>query len=115
MNGPVAMLILGIYLAQVELKSVFSDGILYASAGVRLLLIPALTALCLLLLPLDGTLCLAILIAASAPIGSNVAIFAQIHRQDYSLAVREVCLSTILCVVTIPLLIAGYSLLANML
>lgn len=111
MNGPVAMLILGIYLAQVELKSVFSTGILYISAGVRLLLIPVLTAACLLFLPLDPTLRLAILIAASAPIGSNVAIFAQIHHQDYSLAVREVCLSTILCVVTMPVVIAGYSLL----
>lgn len=112
MNGPVAMLILGIYLAQVEWKSVFNAGILYFSALVRLLLIPVLTAACLLFLPLDPTLRLAVLIAASAPIGSNVAIFAQIHHQDYSLAVREVCLSTILCVVTMPVVIAGYSMLA---
>ncbi len=115
MNGPAAMLILGIYLAQVELKSVFNAGILYISSCVRLLLIPVLTGLFLLFLPLEPTLRLAILVAASAPIGSNVTIFAQIHHLDYALAVREVCLSTILCVASMPLVIAVYCLLADML
>lgn len=111
LNAPVAMIILGIYLAQTELASVFNAPVLYGAAAVRLLLIPALTAVLLCLLPADPTLKLAIFIAASAPIGSNVAIFAQIHGQDYTLAVREVCLSTILSVVTMPAVIACYSLL----
>ena len=59
-----------------------------------------------LLLPADlHTLKLTILIAASAPVGSNVAIFVQLYDQDYVGAVREVCLSTLLCIVTLPLLI----------
>lgn len=52
----------------------------------------------------DG-LDLTILIAASAPVGSNVAIFAQLYQQDYMQAVREVCLSTLFCILTLPLIL----------
>lgn len=49
-------------------------------------------------------------IAASAPVGSNVAIFAQLYQQDYMQAVKEVCLSTLLCIISLPLIlgIANY-------
>lgn len=110
LNAPLAMIILGIYLAQVDLISVFNAKSLYISSAVRLLLIPALTLLMLLPLPVEPAMKLAILIAASAPIGSNVAIFAQMHHQDYGLAVREVCLSTVFSIVTIPLMVAAYAL-----
>lgn len=80
LNAPVAMIILGIYLAQTDLKSIFIHVWLYYTSAVRLLLIPILTGLLMLLFPADGTIKLAVLIAASAPIGSNVAVFAQIHQ-----------------------------------
>ena len=48
---------------------------------------------------------LAVLIVASAPVGSNVAIFAQLFDQDYSRSVKEVCLSTLACIITMPILI----------
>ena len=42
------------------------------------------------------------LIAAVTPVGSNVAIFAKLYGTDYEQSVRVVCLSTILCIVTMP-------------
>lgn len=113
MNAPVAMIILGIYLAQVELKSLFTAKILYVSSAVRLLLIPGLTVLLLLPFPADPMLRLAVLISGSAPLGSLAAIFAQMYDEDYALAVREICLSTILCVVTMPLVVVVFSGLAG--
>lgn len=106
MNGPLAMIVLGTYLAQTPLKTLFTEKIVYKTAAVRLIIIPILTVL--LMFPFSkaySTICLTILIAASAPIGSNVAIFAQLYHRDYTQAVKEVCLSTLLCIATMPLII----------
>lgn len=106
MNGPLAMLVLGTYLAQIPLKSLWTDRIAYKCTLIRLLVIPLFTIILLLVFPAKlHTLKLTILIAAAAPIGSNVAIFAQLYDQDYLSAVREICLSTLLCIVTMPILI----------
>lgn len=106
MNGPLAMIILGTYLAQVSLGSLFKERLAYRCTFVRLILIPALTIILLGFFPAEYyTLKLAVLIAASTPIGSNVAIFAQLYGQDYTRAVKEVCLSTLLCIITLPLII----------
>lgn len=106
MNGPLAMVVLGAYLAQVALKELFTDKLTYLCAAVRLLLIPSLTLGCLLLIT-DGyaTVRLAVLLAAAAPVGSNVAIFAQIYHKEYTDAVKDVCLSTVFSILTMPLVI----------
>lgn len=106
MNGPLAMIVLGTYLAQFPLRTLFTEKIAYRCTLVRLILVPVVTMLLLMLLPGKYHLIkLTILIAASAPVGSNVAIFAQLYKQDYSRAVKEVCLSTLACIATLPVLI----------
>lgn len=106
MNGPLAMIVLGIYLAQIPLAELFTEGIVYKCVLVRLILIPALTILLMMLFPAKYLMIkLAVLIVASAPVGSNVAIFAQLFGQDYSRSVKEVCLSTLACIITMPVLI----------
>lgn len=106
MNGPLAMIVLGTYLAHVSPGSLFKEKLAYRCSFVRLILIPILTIILLGFFPAEyHTLKLAVLIAASAPIGSNVAIFAQLYGQDYTRAVKEVCLSTLLCIITLPLII----------
>ena len=105
MNGPLAMIVLGVYLAQIPLKSLFTDKKVYLATAVRLLVIPALTIVLMMLFP-DKYLMvkLTILIAASAPVGSNVAIFAQIYDKDYTQAVKEVCMSTLFGIITLPIM-----------
>lgn len=106
MNGPLAMIVLGAYLAQVPLKELFTDRLTYLCAAVRLILIPILTMLCLFLIPEGfGTVRLAVMLAAAAPVGSNVAIFAQIYDKEYTNAVKDVCLSTVLSILTMPVVI----------
>lgn len=105
-NGPLAMIVLGAYLAQVPLKELFTDKLTYLCAAVRLLLIPVLTMLCLFAIPDGfGTVRLAVMLAAAAPVGSNVAIFAQIYGKEYTDAVKDVCLSTVLSILTMPVVI----------
>lgn len=108
MNGPLAMIVLGTYLAQFPLKSLFTEAVIYRCTFVRLIVIPLLTTALMALFPAQyHTIKLTILIAASAPVGSNVAIFAQLYHQDYTRAAKEVCLSTLFCIVTLPVIIGA--------
>lgn len=105
LNAPLAMVILGVYLAQTDAKTLFNDPHLYVVAAARLVLIPLLTALVLKLLPVQyASIATTLVIVAAAPIGSNVAVYAQKLGKDYAYAVRGVCLSTLLSVITMPLL-----------
>ena len=97
MNGPLAMIVLGVYLGQVPLRSLFSGRVVYRCALMRLIVIPVLTMALLFVFPEKyHMLKLTILIAASAPVGSNVSIFAQLYGQDYMQSVKEVTFSTLL-------------------
>ncbi len=106
MSGPLAMMVLGTYLAQIRLAELFTSAQSYLCCLVRLLIIPALTILPLTLAPESMALPrMAILLAAAAPVGSNIAIFAQLYGQSYTEAVKDVCLSTVLSIVTLPLMV----------
>lgn len=105
LNAPLAMVILGVYLAQTDAKTLFNDPHLYVVAAARLVLIPLLTARMLKLLPAQyAAITTTLVIVAAAPIGSNVAVYAQKLGKDYAYAVRGVCLSTLLSAITMPLL-----------
>jgi hypothetical protein len=106
LNAPLAMVILGVYFAQTEIRSMFTDIHLYYVSGVRLLLIPVISVIVMkVFMSSYETISISLLLAASAPIGSNVAVYAQKLNQDYTYAVKIVCLSTILSVITMPLII----------
>ena len=104
LNTPLAMFTVGIYLAQTDLKKMLKDRSLYAVSAVRLLLIPlaALGILSLFPASLNGMKTV-LLIAAACPVGSNVAVYAQLHGKDYPYAVETVVISTALSLATIPL------------
>ena len=106
-NGPLAMIVVGAYLAQIPLKSLFTDKLTYLCSVVRLLIIPFLTILLLLFIPETySDIRFAVLIAAAAPVGSNVAIFAQLYNKEYTDAVKDICLTTLFSIATMPLIIA---------
>lgn len=105
-NAPIAMIILGYYLAEVPLKQIFTSGAAWRVSAMRLLLIPIISALIIVRLPLIGAeMKQALVIAASAPVGINVAIYAELLGKDYKKAVILICQSTILCLITMPLVI----------
>ncbi len=106
MNAPIAMIILGTYLAQLSLKEVFAGRLTYLASGIRLVLIPLGTWLILSLFSgVSYEIRMVVMIAASTPVGSNVAIFAQKYQLSYTQAVKEVCLSTLISLVTLPLMV----------
>lgn len=105
-NTPLAMFNSGVYLAQSSMIKMVQSRKAWMVSITRLLIIPIVTAFVLKVIPF-GTqeMKVAIMLAAACPVGSNVAIFAQQHKKDYRSAVEQVCLSTLLCLLTIPFMI----------
>ena len=104
-NTPLAMIICGIYIAKVDWKKVIIKKELYLVSLLRLLVAPAIAFIILWMVPnrfYDLKLCL--FIVSSCPVGTNVAVYAQLHNKDYEYAAQTVVISTILSAVTIPLL-----------
>lgn len=105
-NTPLAMIVIGVYLAQTDTKSMFASKSVYIVCLVRLVVIPLLTLAAFTILPQSMySLKLAVFISSVAPVGANVAVYAQLHDKDYPYAVQTVTMSTIFSVLTMPLII----------
>jgi predicted permease len=106
LNTPLAMFTIGIYLAQVDIVDMLKRKSVYVTALVRLVIIPLVTLAALWAIPSSLTeMKIAVLIASACPVGSNVAVYAQLHNSDYGYAVEEVVISTLLSVISIPLIV----------
>lgn len=106
LNTPVAMIILGAFLAQCDLRSCFQDKQVYYVTALRLLILPLITLAIFLLLPLDNVLRNTMLISAAAPVAMACSMFGQVYGTDYLFSTRAVAVSTILSAITIPSMIA---------
>lgn len=104
-NTAVAMLILGSYLAKLDLRSLVDDRTVWATVGMRNVVCPLaiIAALRLFGMPANAIV-LSTFIAAAAPSAGNTALFAQQFDLDYERAVKIVCLSTVISVITLPIM-----------
>lgn len=106
MNTPIAMILMGTYLAKLPLKKLL-DKRAYGCVLFRLVIIPAVILLVFWALPVANVdIALAAFLAAATPVGANICVFAQQYDCDYEFSVVTVCLSTLLSVVTVPLLVS---------
>ena len=106
LNTPLAMFTVGIYLARTDFRRMLRRKSLLLIAAVRLLVVPAAAVLLLSLLPASMyQMKMVLLIAVSCPVGSNVAVYAQLYGKDYPYAVETVIVSTILSIATIPFIL----------
>ena len=104
-NAPLAMIVLGVYLAKSNIAELFRTKRLYFVSGVRLMLIPVITTLALAFLPVDNSMKMTMVIASAAPVGANVAIYSQLFGADYVYACKTVTHSTLLSIAVMPLMI----------
>lgn len=105
MNTPIAMILMGTYMARLPLKRLLDRRAL-GCVLLRTVIIPAVTLLVFCLLPISNPeIALAAFLAAATPVGANICVFAQQYDCDYEFSVVTVCLSTLLSVVTVPLLV----------
>lgn len=102
--APLSMMVIGQSMASIKVKELFGDGRLLIFSLIKLIIIP-ITGILLLSLFVDDKLILRVCyIMLATPIGSMTAMVAQQYGGNYTLASRGVALSTLLSVVTIPLI-----------
>ena len=104
LNTPLAMIIIGSYVAKVDLHSFVSDPAVYKVAALRLLVAPLIFLLCLLIIRPEPTLFVTNVIQAACPVAANAVLFAVQYNRDSPLASKTVAVSTVLSVITIPIM-----------
>ena len=105
MTTPFCMLILGIRLATVSLKKLFTRPMIYLICACKLIVYPLFCFFAVYFLPLDFAFKASILILASVPCASVILNMAEMHHAETELAANCVLLSTLLCFMTIPVLV----------
>lgn len=105
LNTPLAMLILGAFLVKVDVLNAFKNKQLYLVCFLRLLLIPLLSVFTVSLLKIEPTIAKTVLICAACPVATVTSLFASKYELDSVYASEVVAISTILSIVTIPLII----------
>lgn len=105
MVGPLAMVLLGLKLADIRFGELFADGRVYIAAGIKLIFFPlfgvALTALMSLFMNVES-ISLNLIATSAMPCAQNVIMFSTLYDKDSALAAKEVTVSTLLSIVTIP-------------
>ena len=108
LNTPLAMLVIGFYLAGADFRRVIRMPSAYLAAAVRLIAYPL--AVVALLFPLRAhfprEMMLALVTAASAPVAAMVSMFASKFERDVDLSVGLVSGTTLLSILTMPPVIA---------
>ncbi len=104
MTSPISMLIIGAILANTNLKDVFTGFEVYYGTVLRLIIMPLIAILALTLMGTDRELLRICVVLVAMPAAANTVIFAEKYEANSLLASRCVALSTILSIVTIPLI-----------
>ena len=108
MNTPLAMTVVGYSLMGANFGRVAKIGAVYASSLLRLVVSPLLALA--ILYPfagrIDREMAVAIVIAASAPVGAMIAMFSVSFRRDVDVGVAIVSATTLASIATMPPFIA---------
>ena len=108
MTLPLSMIILGVRLADMKLISLVNNVKVYLVAFVKLVLSPLLSLGVLLLVdlivPLDRFVIIALYVISAMPSASSALNFAEMYEGDRETAAAATLMNTILCILTIPIL-----------
>ncbi len=104
MVTPLAMFLIGIKLSGVNLKELFLDKWGYVSSGLKLIVMSLLTMLIVVFIPIDVSIKYSMFFMLSMPSATATVMFAVQFGGDGKSASVYVLLSTVLSIVTIPLL-----------
>jgi len=104
LTAPLSMMVIGASMADISFKKLLTDVKMLLFQAIKLLLLPVIGVLIVKSLGIDSKLVGVCLIMLATPVGSMTAMLAQQYEGDYELASKGVALSTLLTVVTMPLL-----------
>lgn len=102
MNTPMAMMVAGFSIAQADLKKLFADLPIYRVLLIKLLVFPLAVLLFLWAFSFEHTVAYTILIAAACPTATTLTMMAIRFHCDYTYASKIFSLTTVLSMVSIP-------------
>lgn len=102
---PLSMMFIGFILAQTEMGAIMREWKVFAISFIRLIVQPASVWLVLRLFGVEGMLLNIPVLIAAMPAAVNTAIIASKYGSDYQLAAKLIYISTLLSVVTIPIVV----------
>ena len=105
MTTPLCMLILGIRLGTVSLKKLFTRPLVYLTCLGKLVVFPLFCYAAVVLLPLPFSFKASVMILSATPCASIILNLAEMHRSETELSANCVLLSTLMCFITIPLMV----------
>lgn len=108
--SPVAMLLTGMTIAKIDLKSTFKNVSVYLVSLIRLIVFPLLFIGVLLLLPLPVGLEVCIICALSMPLGLNTIVVPSAYGLDTTAASGMALISHLLSCLTIPVIFLLFNL-----
>lgn len=106
LNVPLPMFVIGYHLAETDILHAFKEKDLYFSLVLRMIVYPLAAILILKLLNVESVLAIALAIAVSSPVGATVSMFSEKFGSDTEFSVKLVSVSTLISIITMPLLIA---------
>ena len=104
MSTPLCMFVLGIRLSTMNLKSMFTQPMPWITSLGKLLVFPLISYLLVLFLPFSDVFKASILILSATPCASIILNLSEIHHNGQEVAANCTLLSTLLSIVSIPLL-----------
>ena len=116
MVGPVAMLVTGMLIGNMDLKKILSYRRVWLVAALRLLLVPLLMLAFLKYsgiakwTPDGADVLLVTFLATTTPSASTLVQFSQVYGKDAGYASAINVITTLLCILTIPLMVMLYQL-----
>lgn len=106
MTTPLCMMVLGMRLAATELKTIFNKPFVYAGCFLKLIVYPLFAYACVYFIPgLDATFKACVLVLCAMPSASIMLSMAEIHQCEQENSAKILLASTLLCTVTVPLIL----------
>lgn len=106
LTAPLSMMMIGSSLAVYPIKDSFTDWRSYVFAFVRLTIVPFVTMIMCRLLHIDAYYANITIITNAMPVGSMVLMLATQYNANVKIVTRNIVVSTLLSVITIPIVVA---------
>lgn len=106
LTAPLSMMMIGSSLAVYPIKDSFTDWRSYVFAFVRLMIVPFVTMITCRLLHIDAYYANITIITNAMPVGSMVLMLATQYNANVKIVTRNIVVSTLLSVITIPIVVA---------
>lgn len=108
LNTPLAMVVMGSYLAKTDFKKALSTISVYSVTLLRLVIIPVIAVFLAKILAVPDVVAKSILITAACPTAAVSTLLAARYDLDAAYSAELVAVSTVLSIVTIPLVLMLY-------